>query len=539
MSVSRRHLLRCTTATALSLAVWPRSVFASDRSLEERVDLLFSNRFHFDEQGRPHVTVGLLHHQTKVTLAAAGGLRLFPSDPDGTVIEGGTPFEIRLGRSQPAEQRYTVVLDQSDAAGIAAVRKRWSNRGLETEEIEVGTVFGVHGQVLDNRTTRITSGRFTSRKDAEKQAERWRKRWNALGTIHPLVPRRGTGRMTATDLEHHYDVRAEGILWFAPRGRAPITVHPNQSEHRSRSYAGLIGVAIDKRGRLTVINLISETDVLSGLVPAEIYPHAPLAALKAQAVAARGQLVSKVGTRHLDDPFLLCAQEHCQVYAGKDHEHPRTTAAVQATAGWVAMRPHGRGLVDTVYSANSGGYTEHNELVWPGPADPQLRARPDPLLPSRFTAGIGPHNIEPWIHDAPRCHSRPKADALQTAYRWSATLDRRRIATQLARPELGPVQRIEVLQRGVSGRAIHIRLHGRISLDLRGELVIRRALGNLRSSMFVVTDQTATHFELRGGGHGHGVGLCQHGAMGMARAGHDHHTILRHYYTGAELTQLW
>ena len=111
-----------------------------------------------------------------------------------------------------------------------------------------------------------------------------------------------------------------------------------------RTYWGSIYVTVDRFGKLTVANLVSESHVLAGLVPAEIYASAPMESLKSQAVAARGQLVTKVGTRHLADPYLLCAHQHCQVYAGRGHEHPRTTAAVEATAGWVAMRPGGTQL---------------------------------------------------------------------------------------------------------------------------------------------------------------------------------------------------
>src|SRR5690606_13223573 len=177
----------------------------------------------------------------------------------------------------------------------------------------------------------------------------------------------------------------------------------------------------DRSGKLAVANLVSETELLCGLVPAEIYASAPMAALEAQAVAARGQLVSKVGTRHLGDPFLLCAAQHCQVYAGRALEQPRTSQAVRATRGWVAMRPvHGQ-LVDTVYSANCGGHTEDNEVVWPGEADPQLRGRPDPLLAARFPGGIPESALQAWLRTSPETYSRPPRDVPQEPYRWTST----------------------------------------------------------------------------------------------------------------------
>ena len=87
-----------------------------------------------------------------------------------------------------------------------------------------------------------------------------------------------------------------------------------------------------------------------------------------------------------------------------------------------------------------------------------------------------------------------------------------------------------------------MRLEGkRGQCEIHGELRIRRALGNLKSSMFRVLPERDRYgrFQLVGGGHGHGVGLCQHGAMGMAREGKDYEQILTHYYRDAELERLW
>ena len=131
-----------------------------------------------------------------------------------------------------------------------------------------------------------------------------------------------------------------------------------------RPYWGGIYVTVGAHGQLVVVNEVPADKLLEGLVPAEIFPSAPAAALRAQAVAARGELFRKTGVRHLVDPYLLCARTHCQVYAGAGHEHPRTSAAVAATRGLVLLEEDGR-VVDTVYSAVCGGHTEDNDAVWP------------------------------------------------------------------------------------------------------------------------------------------------------------------------------
>ena len=76
------------------------------------------------------------------------------------------------------------------------------------------------------------------------------------------------------------------------------------------------------------------------------------------------------------------------------------------------------------------------------------------------------------------------------------------------------------------------------SKAVRGELRIRRLLGRLRSSMFIVRKRGST-FVFHGGGWGHGVGLCQTGATGMAQHGKRYREILRHYYPGSSLQPLY
>lgn len=551
--LGRRRLLQglgAGMAVSFTHLSAPRSAFASDLSLSDRIDLLYSNQFHFNRRGEPQITVGLLQGHREVRISAPSGLDVLPSGDGGTRIEAGGSVLVRLHEGHPAEQRYAIVLQSlpaDDARALGRAAERWRAAGLSPAEHEVGTVFGVEGKVLDTRQILLTTGDFGSEATAEREATKLVREHQALGKLHPIVRSRGHGRLLLEDLERGTVVHADGVSWLSPRGDGPLTVHDVPtgagSTKADRQYWGSVYVAVDRHGTLAVVNLVSETDLLAGLVPAEIYASAPHHALQAQAVAARGQLVSKVGTRHLDDPFLLCADQHCQVYAGKGHEHPRTTKAVRDTAGRVLMRPGGTHLVDTVYSANSGGHGEDNDVVWPSPPDPQLRGRPDPLLPARLAERLREGDLAAWLRQSPKSYSLPDDDAGRAGYRWQASVDPAEIAGREGVPTaLGTIEAMEVLARGRSGRATSLRLHGAAETHvLHGELRIRRALGGLKSSMFLVEPERDRHgrFQLLGGGHGHGVGLCQHGAMGMARDGKTVEEILAHYYQAATLERLW
>jgi SpoIID/LytB domain protein len=100
-------------------------------------------------------------------------------------------------------------------------------------------------------------------------------------------------------------------------------------------------------------------------------------------------------------------------------------------------------------------------------------------------------------------------------------------------------------ERGVSGRARVLTISGELgATQIRGELNIRKLFGMLNSSMAVVEptmdgEGHITGWVFRGGGWGHGVGMCQTGAIGRAEAGQRYRDILRHYYNGAEVAPIY
>jgi len=108
------------------------------------------------------------------------------------------------------------------------------------------------------------------------------------------------------------------------------------------------------------------------------------------------------------------------------------------------------------------------------------------------------------------------------------------------RYELGQIKRIELGDRGVSGRLKWVRIHGTQKVEtIHKELPIRLAFGGLPSALFILTKGTDSKgggfYEFRGGGRGHGVGLCQNGAQGMAQLGMNAEQILKHFFTNVEL----
>jgi SpoIID/LytB domain protein len=292
-----------------------------------------------------------------------------------------------------------------------------------------------------------------------------------------------------------------------------------------------------------VVNVVPLEELLKGLVPSEIYARAHAEALKAQAVTARGEVLAKVGVKHLADPYLLCSEQHCAVYRGRTGEAPSTSAAVEATRGQALFSSDGR-LVDSVYSAVCGGHTEDNDVVWGGPPNPNLRGRPDILTPAPGQPTPKALNQFLAAHELPAA-CRLSSFAQPRKFRWEKRFTAEQVNALTSHLGVGPVLAMTLSERGVSGRARVLTLSGeRGATQVRGELNIRRLFGMLNSSMAVVTpEQDAegrpTAWVFRGGGWGHGVGMCQIGAIGRAEAGHRYQDILRHYFNGAEVAPIY
>jgi len=125
-------------------------------------------------------------------------------------------------------------------------------------------------------------------------------------------------------------------------------------------------------------------------------------------------------------------------------------------------------------------------------------------------------------------------------FRWEQRLTPDEVAKAIARyGDVGEVRDVEIKRLGISGRVVEVIVRGSLGqLPLRG-LKIRWGLG-LRENLFVIDRERSetggvAHFVFTGKGWGHGVGLCQVGAFGMAQAGASFEQILKHYYTGIEL----
>ncbi len=518
-----------------------RGVAADELSADDKLRVVYSTQFTWTTDGLPLVPIGVADHIAQAVISVDGGaLRVLPDGQGGAQVASGQRWTVHIEGGAPAELRYHVVVAEVAAASSALDGEltRWRGRGFAPHTFDIGTVFGAHGQVIDGRRHLVTVAPSPSQAAAQKQAAALAEKFGITTSVHSELVRLPHGRVIAVD-ERGTTVTNDGILWFAPTGADLLALDGHH-------YAGQLYATLDHDGGLLVVNAVPENRLLEGLLPAEIGAGAPTEALKAQAVAARNELLAKIGTRHFGDPFRLCNKTHCQVYAGADaaNRSQRVIDAVAATRGELLVRSDGT-LVDAVYSADCGGWTEDNERIWGGDADPSLRGSSDDEKGARL-ASAPPTDDEVRARlaagDASFCAPARLGTRGGANHRWQRTIDLNAAATKAG---VGAIKDLSVEQRGPSGRIARLKIVGSGGNKvITGELDVRRALGMLPSALFVLDverdgDGTITRAAATGGGHGHGIGLCQQGAVGRALAGQTYKQILMHYYKGAGIKKLY
>jgi SpoIID/LytB domain protein len=224
-------------------------------------------------------------------------------------------------------------------------------------------------------------------------------------------------------------------------------------------------------------------------------------------------------------------------YHGAGAETRATTRAVDDTRGIILKG--GAEPLKAYFSANHGGYSEDTATMWG--YDAYMAAVPDILLPKRSTY-LPLDELDAWIHEAPSSFSSVSRFYYSSSYRWEKWVAAGEIRRRLPE-DPGKIRRIVSRGRGISGRVYELEAEGEDkSVFVQGD-AIWAAMGALRSSLFTIGykfDKTGNveYVIFKGAGHGHGIGLDQHGAAGMANAGYSAEEILRHYYPRAELAHL-
>ena len=289
-------------------------------------------------------------------------------------------------------------------------------------------------------------------------------------------------------------------------------------------YRGRIETGTYGKSGVTPVNVVNLEEYIRGSVPMEMNHSWHVSALKAQAVCARsfGAAVSGFGSdSDIKKGYKLTNTISHQSYGGMKVETKETDKAVKDTENeFVTYKNR---VIKTTYFSTSGGYTESSENVWGG-KKPWLRAVPDPYenKPEK----------KPWTVSF-------------TKFQLSSLLGSYAVNQGKS---LGSIEELRVTRRSKSGRALSLLVKGSNGRLILRKQEIRKAfnLYSTKINVYASSDfvrslssdkksKVKGDFIFTGSGYGHGVGLSQSGARGMAEAGYGYKKIIMHYFTGVEV----
>jgi stage II sporulation protein D len=300
-------------------------------------------------------------------------------------------------------------------------------------------------------------------------------------------------------------------------------------------YRGALRIEKESGGTLTVINMVGLESYLRSVVPSEIgaLSEGRIEAIKAQAVASRSYTLYKMA-RSKESPYDVVSGVGDQVYSGVSAERPITDRAVFETYG-VAATYHGE-PIRANFSSTCGGVTVDNDEAWPNE---------EPL---------------PYLRSVKDIAGRRGAELCEGSkyHRWREEWGLEELASILSLHYSegasdggefsGRIKSIKVTKRNSAGRAEVVEVKTddgkfEIRADKMRWALRRPDGGPLRSTFFdLKLDKRrgeARRLVAEGRGWGHGVGMCQWGAIGMADRGHGYKDILKHYYKSIEVERLY
>jgi len=509
----------------------------------------------------PTVRIGIIQATDQVNFNCNKKFSLI--DATGETIFSGKPdqdYRVTIHSSLPGEIRYQLRAGiEKDLAKAEKRVKHLQNQGLKAELRVVGLAFEINNHKIDNREHWITIGDFSS----HEQALEFRNSQNEPGeyVVVEKILKPASGKIEFSGQKFGRKVRVvpDEIDEFTQIAVSDVMIgiQFHWQRYEDLAYRGIIEIGFNNQGKLVVINELDLENYLVSVNSSEMTPDCPLGLLEAQTIVARNTVLATMGKHHYNNNFHLCSDDHCQCYQGKKREQQISRQAVENTWGEVIM--YKDEICDARYSKICGGIMEGYHNVWENRPIPYMVIGVDSDHSIDHPANTEEKAKKLIDTDVPSyCNTKlyrlpPKlADLYSTKnlFRWEINYTRQELEQLIAEKtgqDIGELQDIIPLQRGDSGRLIYIELAGsKKRLKIGKELEIRRVLSksHLYSSCFYVEKKLDSNgkveeFKLKGGGWGHGVGLCQVGATVMAMKNIPYHKILQHYYKNTRIIKLY
>ncbi len=323
-----------------------------------------------------------------------------------------------------------------------------------------------------------------------------------------------------------YSINNDQKSWYSLPNNFKLIIKNDDKRgvwYKNRRYAGELRVSLNNNS-LNIINYLKLEKYLKSVVGSEMPKEFPLAALQAQAIAARTYALKLLDK---NKSFDLHSTQASQVYLGLESETPKTNRAVRSTSSLVLF--YQNRLIDAVFHSSSGGRTENSGQV--------------------------------WKYQLPYLKSVIDYDQNSTKYRWTNEFTSLELDQIFS--DLGGLNSIQIIKKSNTDRVLIVRLYGTNGNKTISGKQFRNKL-KLLSTKFDIylkfnqinldnklkfDNKIVNNFKpktlppipidyfliVKGYGAGHGVGMSQWGAKSMAERGLSFRRILKHYYTGVQI----
>jgi len=248
------------------------------------------------------------------------------------------------------------------------------------------------------------------------------------------------------------------------------------------------------QSKLQIVNKVEMDNYIAGVVESEGGAKANIEYYKSQAIICRTYALMNIN-KHIGESFNLCDNVHCQSYIGKCKTNTDIINAAKFTTGLVIVDTT-LSLISATFHSNCGGETAFSEDVWTKPRS-YLKSVSDPFcIKSAYSQWEKIITLDKW-----------KKYLIKNGFK---------IKDSVSNPDY------------FSFTQLHRTMYYKLKNDSIPLTKIRADL-NLRSTYFSV-EPKGNDIILKGKGYGHGVGLCQIGAMQMAASGYKYMDIIKYYY---------
>lgn len=289
---------------------------------------------------------------------------------------------------------------------------------------------------------------------------------------------------------------------FAGSNNGELKLKLQNPDRRLRIYQNNLSFSVSEEF-IRVINEAILDNYIAGVTEAEAGSRSSLEFYKVQAILARTFALAHIN-KHVAEGFSLCDQVHCQAYYGKPKDLTVYTA-IEATKGKVVVDEN-LNLIIAAFHSNSGGQTANSEDVW-GSKTTYLRSIVDSFSVKMPNAKWERRMLtEDWLSYLKLKHNFPTDQPEAKFAAMNFAQDNRKIYLECNNSKV-PLKNVR--------------------LDLQ-----------LKSTFFTISPSGSDSVVFRGRGYGHGLGMCQEGAMKMCKLGYSYMDILNFYYKNIQLIEL-